>query len=69
MMGKSVHSQAAATDVATAHFRAGLPPPKLREPEREMIEAGLKAATRTLWTINSWRSKLPPEFIAECEGT
>lgn len=50
-MKKTLSQQGAATDIAAQFFRSGLPPKAPREAEREMIESGLKAASRALWLL------------------
>lgn len=65
-MKVSLYAQATAVDLASSFD--GRSPPKMRDGERKMLEDGLKAATRTLWTIQNWRDRLPAEFVDEGEG-
>lgn len=41
---------------------------KMKPVEWEMLEPRLSAATTTLMLIQSWRDRLPAEFLAEIEG-
>jgi hypothetical protein len=66
-MKVSLHAQTQAVDVASVQAtRRGSP--GLKPKEWEMLEPRLKAATRTLWAIQNWRSRLPKEFMEEIEG-
>jgi hypothetical protein len=66
-MKASLHAQTSAVDVAAVHaMRRGNP--SMKPKEWEHLEPGLKAATLTLMLLQSWRSRLPKEFIAEIEG-
>lgn len=63
---KSLHAQTQA--VETAMSTVGRAPPKMRPGEIELQTENLKAAWRTLLTLQSWRTRLPVELFAEIEG-
>lgn len=65
-MKPSLHAQTQAVDtMATqARQRGGL---KFKPNQWEMLEPRLTAAALTMLTLQVWRDKLPPEFIAQIE--
>jgi hypothetical protein len=66
-MKTSLHAQTSAVDVAAVQaMRRGNP--SMTPKAWEDLEPGLKAATLTLMLLQSWRSRLPADFIAEIEG-
>jgi Mor family transcriptional regulator len=69
-MKTSLHSQASSVDIASAWPRrlTTSNAVRLKQSEAEMIEAGLKAAARTLMLLQSWRGRAPDEMFAEIEG-
>jgi hypothetical protein len=66
-MKSSLHAQMSAVDLMAtqARQRGNL---KMKHAQWEMLDPRLCDATRTLMLLQSWRARLPAEFIAEIEG-